>query len=106
MKFLTITIGETFSWKGETYRKVGPMTASPVAGSDSKMIPRSAEVELIESNSTQKEVQPEHPAAVALLSYQREIIDLIELWRKNGIPDTATLNETLSSHRKAILKSA
>jgi len=106
MKFLAISIGETFSWKGDSYRKTGPMTATPVEGSGSKMIPRSAEVEPLENRSAETGHMPEHPAAAALLSYQKEISDLIELWRTTGIPDRATLNETLSKHRKAILKSA
>ena len=48
MKFPQIGLGQSFRWRGETYRKTGPVTAQPLAGGGQQMIPRSAVVEPVD----------------------------------------------------------
>lgn len=49
MKFYLVPIGEQFSFQGLAYTKSGPLTASAEIDGKSKMIPRSANVQLLNS---------------------------------------------------------
>ncbi|VAW93824.1 hypothetical protein MNBD_GAMMA23-748 [hydrothermal vent metagenome] len=49
MKFYLVPIGEQFSFQGLAYTKSGPLTASAELDGKSKMIPRSANVQLLNS---------------------------------------------------------
>lgn len=54
MRFYLIPVGKEFNYRGKTYIKAGPLTASPKTGGKDKLIQRSAEVELV-GDATQSE---------------------------------------------------
>ncbi len=55
MKFYLVPIGEQFSFQNKSYTKSGPLTASAETDGQNKMIPRSANVKLL--NSTNQSLQ-------------------------------------------------
>jgi len=55
VKFYLVPIGEQFSFQNKSYTKSGPLTASAEADGQNKMIPRSANVKLL--NSTNQSLQ-------------------------------------------------
>lgn len=48
MKFPQLAEGARFRWRGQLYRKTGPMVAQADAGDERKLIPRSAVVEPVD----------------------------------------------------------
>jgi hypothetical protein len=49
MRFPQVPIGQRFSYQGQLYSKTGPLTASEEGSGAQRMIPRAAEVELIDT---------------------------------------------------------
>lgn len=58
MKFPRLPIGQRFRWRGETYRKDGPLTACSDSDASSRMIPRSANVEVLDGTSQDAGASP------------------------------------------------
>ncbi|MCF7991010.1 MAG: hypothetical protein K9M02_11265 [Thiohalocapsa sp.] len=53
MKFPKLPIGQRFRWRGTSYRKDGPMTATSESDAATRMIPRSADVEIIDAAASE-----------------------------------------------------
>ena len=49
MRFPQLTIGQRFTFQGREYTKTGPLTASEEGSGSQRMIPRSAEVTLLDA---------------------------------------------------------
>jgi hypothetical protein len=49
MRFPQVAIGQLFTYQGKHYTKTGPLTASEEGGDTQRMIPRAAEVTLIDA---------------------------------------------------------
>ncbi len=83
MKFYLVPIGEQFSFQGQAYTKSGPLTASAEMDGKSKMIPRSANVKLLNSaEPTLQEVAKEKPVAIndimnAVNAYHLECLEYL-----------------------------
>ncbi len=58
MKFSQVKIGDQFSYQGEDYTKSGPLTATLESDGRSKLVPRSANVKLL-NNDTQQQLLAE-----------------------------------------------
>jgi len=55
VKFYLVPIGEQFSFQDKDYTKSGPLTASAESDGENKMIPRSANVTLLNSRAVIEE---------------------------------------------------
>lgn len=63
MKFPRLPVGQRFRWRGATFRKDGPLTARSDSDGSSRMIPRSAMVEVLDGTA-----QATHTAPAPALS--------------------------------------
>lgn len=108
MRFYLVPVGQEFNYRGETYVKAGPLTASPKTGGKDKLIQRSAEVELV-SNATQSEAVT---SEVQYLS-KNEVINTfntyhnhcLELLKEISTESTEDLQTKLDKHYQELMDS-
>lgn len=77
MKFPQLSIGQRFTWQGRGYTKSGPVAATDAETGQSRMIPRSAEVTLVEATPPPSKGRSSLPAeglGPALAAYRKETI--------------------------------
>ena len=82
MKFPHLPIGQRFSFKGKTYTKTGPLTASEENTGKNRLIMKSAEVMPLEiterpAETRQKQFSPDEVGAL-LVTYRLRLRDRIQ----------------------------
>lgn len=92
MKFYLLPIGEKFSYQGTEYTKSGPLTASNNANGESKMIPRSANIQSSVEIKTDKTESPEQGE----LSVS-DVINVINIFYQDASDNLKEMQAELSS---------
>jgi hypothetical protein len=78
MRFPQVAIGQRFTYQGKHYTKTGPLTASEEGGGAQRMIPRAAEVTLIDAaGSPVREIKQRYNRSEVNALLQRFKADLV-----------------------------
>ncbi len=78
MRFPQVNIGQRFTYQGKPYTKTGPLTASEEGSGKQRMIPRAAEVTLLDTQGKPvKEIKQRYSRAEVSTLLQRFKADLM-----------------------------
>jgi hypothetical protein len=103
-KFSSLAVGRRFRHGGGTYVKISPLLARAEADGASRMIPRSALVETLDTAATETPTPPADPASAALNDYHQAALDCLDSLADSNSPRAiAAAREALSAaHARAL----
>jgi len=109
MKFSQVPIGEMFNYQGNDYTKSGPLTATTESDGKSKLIPRSANVKLLKSESVTEadkddKLIPTSELVKAVSEYHEQSLDFIATFKNEISNETiADIQIQLNNYYQSLL---
>lgn len=104
-KFSSLAVGQRFTLGGVAYVKISPLLARSEPNGASRMIPRSALVEVSDAAATETTPSSGDPARAALNDYHRTVLACLDrLAQTPSAKAVAAARETLSSEHARALK--
>lgn len=103
-KFLSLAVGQRFSWRGRRYVKTSPLLACAEDTGQSQMIPRSALVELAESSAPAPVAAATHPGLTALENFHQAALAGVETLAAEATPKTVARvrRELQTAYQRAV----
>ena len=87
MKFQHLNIGQQFRYRGKTYLKTTPLVASDAETGNQKLIPRYAEIELLDTtDSTIRQTTPQAPDPHQIRATLEQYYELCLLAIRDALP--------------------
>lgn len=93
MKFYLVPIGQQFKHQGELYTKSGPLTAHTETNQKDKLIPRSANVEILSNMVSPDEIVTEQQAIPL-----KDILVTINQYHTQCLESLNTIKDDIDNH--------